>query len=767
MSINLVLEEIKGSPTSSIIPTLSLLCNDKSLLSQISKSNLQHLTSRTLQLCRSSDIYSKWCGINCVYILCQNYTILASEGTNFLTQLITILESYNSTINVLILSSAVDAVNMLMRMIRGKPTLTREILTPKLSTIIGLYLKNIQYDATLCIKSLYEIIKFHPNTFRPFANKFSLKLYGLLREEGFAEYSHKLKVAIYRALAILPVIEKNDPDVKWGNDVKSIVGEITGILGVYQEFLNFKDDASLDMLLKKLPSTARGERGQNLFNDLEIDVNEPGGFLQLSNRVGILLALLKHYITDGGVPGVRIPIGMILVLIEVVFSINTRFLSFKSDVRDEEVRKLVSLTLVKNHLSTLDLLRSLLKFKGDLIPHLYHIWTILEFLVPVKNNNNSSSKKVSSSDVFKYESLYVEQLKCVGDYLNLVGTVSDSSVLLPFIDVALALTEVRKETLLGEQQAADKKKNGKTKKKKNTSAVALSDILSHEHLFQSVNSEITLSVVRSFLNQVIQRIELPPQQHYRTMKFIIKESIVQKNANLESIVPKSLRDLLVNAVLNPGYDKSNILPIVSSILEDDQLISVFNNPRFPALPKYYSIESTDEGKKNVKEEDEKEEEEEEEECGKTEKMEVAEGKKFGSAKETAIYKLLKEQQLEQHEQHEQHVEQSMHEEKQLKDDSEENIYAFTSSKRPFESDGGDGDNGGDGGVVFGKKTKIEIDSGNASVVERIEEKVFASGDTRAENSISIITSNQDDECSDFEMPAINVEEDTEEEDEED
>ena len=55
MSINIVLEEIKGTP-SSIIPLLSILHNDKQILSTITKTELNHLISRTLNLVRSSDV---------------------------------------------------------------------------------------------------------------------------------------------------------------------------------------------------------------------------------------------------------------------------------------------------------------------------------------------------------------------------------------------------------------------------------------------------------------------------------------------------------------------------------------------------------------------------------------------------------------------------------------------------------------------------------------------------------------------------------------
>ena len=93
MSINIVLEEIKGTP-SSIIPLLSILHNDKQILSSITKTELNHLISRTLNLVRSSDVYNKWCGINLIRIIVEEYSILANEGNNLINSLLQVLEAY-------------------------------------------------------------------------------------------------------------------------------------------------------------------------------------------------------------------------------------------------------------------------------------------------------------------------------------------------------------------------------------------------------------------------------------------------------------------------------------------------------------------------------------------------------------------------------------------------------------------------------------------------------------------------------------------------
>lgn len=613
MSINIVLEEIKGTPTS-IIPILSLLHNDKQILSNISKPNLNHLISRTLNLVRSPQPYNKWCGINLIRVIVEDYTILASEGNNLLTNLVKVLENYNNTIDIKILTSTIDTINFMCDSIRGKPTLTREILTPKLSSIISYYFEYLHFSPCLILKSLQKILKFHPTTFRPFGNKLNNKLIGLMNTFEFINFPNDLKQAIYDTIAMLPVIEKNEPESKWNNDVISIIGEIGELIQIYQEFLNFKDDQTLIDLSKKLPKS-----NSKLLSDLSIDFNKPGSILKISNNLNILVGLLKSYMSAETPFTVKIPLGLILITCEVVASINVKFLAFKSDVRDEEIKKLIKLSLVENYRSIIGLLSQLTIFHGSLIPHISTIWSFLETLIPYKN------KRIVNDDILDCEILYVDVLNCMVDYLSLIGYVSDNTQLLRFVDLALVLIEprIKKQdttTTNNKNTIQQHQHNKKQKKKKNTSSVPLSDILSHEHLFTETIPSSTVKSVRSFISQIITKCTLPPTQHYKIMRYLIIESVYAKYYNLQHSTPKELQDLLINAVLYPGYEKISILPIVTSILGgQSKVLSVFNNPRFPPLPKY--INSVDQVLDDEVEEEDDEEEEAEEEQEVKEKVE--------------------------------------------------------------------------------------------------------------------------------------------------
>lgn len=356
-----------------------------------------------------------------------------------------------------------------------------------------------------------------------------------------------------------------------------------------------------------------------VFSSLEIDLNESKTLLQISSRVEILTKLLGTYLNEG-ISSVKVPLGKVFVLIEMICSINMRYLSFKSDVRDPEIKGLIKKTLYLNYQSALGLLKSLLVFKGSLIPHISSLWSSLAYIIPL-----SKSGKVSSTDVLNNEALFTDLLNCVSDYLQLIGAFADNTLLVPFVDVALSLSEPRSAPAKPKGQPIPTSQQKKTKKK-NVSSAPLSDILSHEHLFTQSRSKHLLHVVRTFIDQVIKRSELPPTQHYKVVKVVIQECVEAAAGNYESAVPDSFRALLRSTVLNPGYDKHNVLPIVSSIIPNDELLSVFNNPRLPPLPKHVTVFK-----------------EQEEQDADFENVSEPEVEAQVSSKESAILKLLDEQ----------------------------------------------------------------------------------------------------------------------------
>ena len=124
--------------------------------------------------------------------------------------------------------------------------------------------------------------------------------------------------------------------------------ELKSVLAIYNEFLNLGDDSSLPRLFEQLPSFEENQKNDKILPDMVIDVNEPLSVFQISTRVDILLNLLNAYVTYATQFSVKVPLGLVLVVNEIICSINVRYISYKNDVRDEQIRKIVKSTTVLN-----------------------------------------------------------------------------------------------------------------------------------------------------------------------------------------------------------------------------------------------------------------------------------------------------------------------------------------------------------------------------------------------------------------------------------
>lgn len=566
----------------SVIPLLKSLHYDKEALKRASKSDINHLISRALNLTRSPDLHRKWCGINVIYVICDDYNVLASGGNNMLQQLIKILESYNATIDSKILTSTIGAINRLCDNIRGKPALTREILTPRLPTIISLYLEKLHFEPLLVVKSLHKLIKRHPTTFRTYANKTGAKLAEILVAADFG-LPLELKKEALSTIASLPIVEKNEPEQKWESNVRNAIRELRSVIEIYGEFLHFDEDQDLKALIDKLPRIE--DLKDLMFPALAVDVNDPSSLYQISKRVQVLLEILAAYAKTETQFSVKVPIGLFIAVIETVISVSTKFLKFKGDIRDQTVKDVINSTLKLNHEEALKFMQVLAEqYSGAIVPFFNDILGVLEFIVPFKD------RTVNYSDLLNNENLYLQLLETVTVLLDIIENLGDASQLIRFVDVALILVEPRDESSeahLSKNSNNNRENNGKNKKKKkSTNSASLSDLLSHKSLFQLFVPVETLIIVRKFFTSLIPRVNLPPTQHYKVTRYIIVEAVNACSANKEHKIPEDLTRLLEISLLHPGFETVSILPIVSSLLGSSPLVSLFNNPRLPPLPQY-------------------------------------------------------------------------------------------------------------------------------------------------------------------------------------
>ena len=147
---------------------------------------------------------------------------------------------------------------------------------------------------------------------------------------------------------------------------------------------------------------------------------------------------MKAYLLSETQFSVRVPVGLVLIINEIICSISTKFVPFRKDIRDEKVKKLIKSTTLLNQFNSIKLLSELpIKYQGSLVPHLNNILAFLEILIPFSN------KKIDYQEVLSNEIFMCRLLECTGNFISLVSSLSDASLLIRFIDVALCLVEER------------------------------------------------------------------------------------------------------------------------------------------------------------------------------------------------------------------------------------------------------------------------------------------------------------------------------------
>ena len=583
--VDVITKKLEETPIS-IIPILESLYHNNAAIDTCSAVQQKHLYLRCLNLAKAHDTHKRWCGINLLKVLCYNYNILVNEGTNTISHLLKILETYNHSISKTILTSTVDCINSLCEQIRGKPSLTREVLTPKLPTIIVLYLENLFILPQLIISSLKVLLENHPTTFRPYGNKLKSKLLFLLSLKEAKDFPLSLVELISDTIAALIVIERNDPQVKWMNELDGLFVNITQTLSIYNELLNTSEDSAVKELFNKLEVIGNTQEKYSFFEfePLNIDVNESSTIFEISRRVQLLLGLITSFLTTETQFSVSVNIGKLVLMSELICALNPHLISVKNDIRGYYSRQAVLESCVMNQRSVIKSLTRLTSvYRGSFVTHLNGILSFLETLVP------SSGRSIDYNFVGSHEYFYCELLECVGSYLNLVSYLGDPSAILKFFDVAMVLVEPKGFNSLVPQAT---RTNGistvkkSAPKKKNKQQAPLADLLIQESLFKREVPVYILETVNRFFETLITKITLPTTQYSKLMNYLILEAVSARSKNLNSEVPQSLKSCLLKSVLNPGSQKISVLPIVSSLLSDDPLLSVFNHPRFPPLLQY-------------------------------------------------------------------------------------------------------------------------------------------------------------------------------------
>ncbi|ODV83982.1 hypothetical protein CANARDRAFT_183705, partial [[Candida] arabinofermentans NRRL YB-2248] len=579
---------------------LSIL-SKPSTITNANKTDLNHLCSRVNNYLKSNNTRYRWLGSKLVIVINLHSELLMSNHTlTSMNALIKILETkcfiqdeskpiYQS---ILTLESCCDSLEFLIEKIKGKPTLTRELLTPKLPGIINALLMNIQIIPSKVVSLLYKLLLNNSTTFRPFGSKFEKSLMVLLNDDlNFNKFEIDLQNKILKSLVLVSFnLTRFNPLDIWRNKLNDLILEIKSVLSIYSEFLNLNDDVDLISNLTTLPKLPDDLTNfKTIFKPLSIDIDENSlDLLKINKRLQILINLLIEYLKTYTISNIKCPIGYIIKIGEILCAFNIKFISIKREIRDLSIKNTIKYSLLELNYIGLNLLNSLPElFGGDLLPHFNSILSSLDTLIPIKRINGKIT--VDDESIYENEKLIILNLKTCSNYLSLVELFNDMSLINKIIDSALILTKSRLPKTI-DQPLTNNTTSSSSKHKKVSNTISFSDLLSHEHLFIINPSISKLNILRNFFKLIISKCQLTTSKLSEITRFIILDSVKNLNLLNDGKLNDSNKlqiDLLTTLLLFPGYNLEtsiSIIPMIENLIGlNSELVSILTNPRFPIL----------------------------------------------------------------------------------------------------------------------------------------------------------------------------------------
>lgn len=596
------IEEAEGAQFRSILHTLrSPNYVDQSLL----KGDLSVFVAKLLKLLRSSEPYQIWKGCHAVSVLCTyNPVVLCSQANQLLTVLYTRLESFveyyketsQSKARLATLKTLTKTVDIMMDLIRGKPTLTREALTPKLNSIIPLLITLSQYETALCLPILKKLLLQNTTTFKPFANKYRVILTNLITKE-FQLHDDETQRMICENFALLHLIKqtaqkvdenqehhKSSPDEHWRSGLYSILCQFKPLILLCGEMLDFSVDKELLRLVESLPTQKNETDSKNqLFGPLAIDMNESFTLWETLYRVEVLSKLLISFISLPTPFPLRIPLHGIISVCEALLMLTTNYLPLKRGLRREsELTAVIASVLRSLQYQGILVLQTVVKCYGtDILYYYSSILSSLELFIPIKSKGNTID--YDKVELMKHEFFGLLSL------MNLLSKrlghkVSEMDLFTKLTDITLRLTEDK--STLGRFYASVNdsktiKQTTKQKKDFNKMAGAMSDVYSHPKQFINKAELTWYDEANNFLSMVIKNWKLPSTQQVSIIKYAVITSMTLKEHI--GYIPQSFEDLLTTLVLQPGNERISILPIAVGLLKgtDNKVLDILCNPRLP------------------------------------------------------------------------------------------------------------------------------------------------------------------------------------------
>ncbi|OWB84815.1 hypothetical protein B5S33_g3469 [[Candida] boidinii] len=627
---------------------LLTLLSQPSLIKSSDKTQLNSLCGKVNNYLKSNNTRYRWIGTKLVTIICLHPEIIISNHTSiFLVNLIKILETKcfvkdesNIDIHTLVtLKSATNAINFIINKIKGKPSLTREILTPKLPIIISNLINCIHLIPEDSIKLLIKILINNSTTFRPFGNKFEVKLLNLINNDSnFNKFNQSLKDLILLSLVLLKFnLSRENSTSVWRNSINNLLVEIKSTLLIYKSFIDLDNDSELINYLNLLPDIEKATSLNSykpMFEGLNININENVfDLLKITNRLNVLIHLLIKFIeapTNNLL--VKLPLGSIVIIGEILSNLNLKFQPISKEIRDFEIKNLIEFEIFKLNNLGVELFKNLPKnFNGNLLPFTQIILSSINSIIPTLNSKNNGKLIIDESKIFELKPLILNILECSTIYLNLTKLYNDNNSLNQIIDGSLLLTttkDLSENTSNNNVSSSSNTSNSSAKRnkgKKLNNNISFSDLLTHKHLFVLNPSVSEISIIRKFLTCVLSNCELNTSKLSSIQRFIILDCVNNLNLlknGIETEKNKDLIELVIASILFPNNVNSSnsknstsnssvsILPILNKFLDENIVLSIINNPRFPLLARRFNLkefETTDEQEDNEEDDDEVEE----------------------------------------------------------------------------------------------------------------------------------------------------------------
>lgn len=600
-------KKLESCDDSEFITILKALRSPAYVNEQLLKSELGLLATKTLALLRSSQESTIWRGCQTAVVICTyNPLVLCAHAGQLLVAIYSKLEQkaeyYPSTPQTpqskVLLEALIYSMTTLMNLMRGKPTLSREALVPKLKAIIPTLITLAQYEPKMALPALKRLLYKNTTTFKPFANKFRIVLVKLINSE-YEHFDKETRQLVSDNFAYLHLIKpqssaaddesqahhKPYQDDTWRTGIFSILSQFKPILDVCGEILDLEQDKELQRMIMGLSfaNYTNGIEASESLPGLKLDMNSPMTLWETTRRLDLLVDLLSSFLSLPTPYPVRVPLGACVSISEALLSMTRNYLPLKRDVRgDTELSSVIRDLLPQIQYSGIRLLSTLDKTYGKVcLSMLPSILGSLELFIPLKQKSN----KIDLERCVSLKSEMIDLFHLVNSSVpHMHHQLQEVDLFSKLVEVALYLIE-RASVVdqVFDQQHISKLSNNKNlkKKQKKDFAGSLSDLYTHANEFKFESSNRLLCEINQFLRSIISTSRLPSSQQLRILKYSIVTAVQFKEH--QGYIPKSLVELLRTEVLYPGDERVSILPIAVSLLKgsSDDVFDILCHPRLP------------------------------------------------------------------------------------------------------------------------------------------------------------------------------------------